>query len=80
MSGSGFTTLVSCMHFCFFQSESIVRIVDAKILDQGPRAAFILMELGEMDFDTYLQSSAPAADGIMPHCQGQGFHGGEKNM
>ena len=68
------------MHFCSFQSESIVRIIDAKILDQGPRAAFILMELGEMDFDTYLQSSAPVADGIMQECRGQGFPGGGKNM
>ena len=66
--------------FFIFQSEHIVRIIDSRIFDQEPRAICILMELGEMDFDNYLQSPAPVPEGTMPHCQsqrqGQGFHGG----
>ncbi len=60
-----------------FQNEHIVRIIDSRIMDKGPaRVACILMELGEMDFDKYLQSPAPVPEGTMPHCQGEGFHGG----
>ena len=69
--------------FLIFQSESIVRIIDARILDESPRAAYILMELGEMDFDKYLQSPASVAEpeGITSHCQSQAdFHGAGDSM
>ena len=65
--------------FSLVQSEHIVRIIDSKIIDDcADPAVCILMELGEMDFDKYLQSpaSAPQGEGTMPHCQGQGCHGG----
>ena len=59
-----------------FQNEHIVRIIDARIFDQEPRSVCILMELGEMDFDKYLQSPATTPERTGPHCQGQSFHGG----
>ena len=62
--------------FFIFQNEHIVRIIDERIFEEEPRSVCILMELGEMDFDKYLQSPVPAPEGTMPHCQGQGFHGG----
>ena len=66
-----------CTFFNIFQKEHIVQIIDAMIFDEGPREVFILMELGEMDFDKYLQSPAAEAEaGTMPHCQEQGFHDG----
>ena len=64
--------------FFILQNEHIVRIIDAKIIDTGPRSVCILMELGEMDFNKYLQSPAPGSGGIMPHSQGQG-HGFDGN-
>ena len=57
-----------------------MRLIDAKIFDKAPRAVCILMELGEMDFATYLQLPVPVPEpeGIMPHSHKQGFNGGEK--
>ena len=60
--------------FFIFQNEHIVRMIDSRILGEGPprgRVACILMELGEMDFEKYLHSSAPAPEGTMPHCHGR---------
>ena len=65
--------------FFIFQSEHVVRIIDSRIFDDGRRTACILMELGEMDFDKYLQSPAPAPKENMPHCQGQFFCAGENS-
>ena len=57
-----------------------MRIIDSKIMDEGPRrAAFILMELGEMNFDKYLQSSVTEETMQQGPALGQGrqgFHGG----
>ena len=47
--------------FLIFQSEHIVRIIDARILDGWSRSACILIELGDMDFDKYLQSPDAAS-------------------
>ena len=55
-----------------------MRIIDARILDGWSRSACILMELGDMDFDKYLQSPDAASasaresenhsEGIMLDC------------
>ena len=59
--------------YSFIQEENIVRIIDTRIFHERPRGVYILMELGETDFDKYLQSPAPAPEGTTPHSQGQGF-------
>ena len=47
-----------------------MRIVDSKIFEDSAPVACILMELGEMDFDKYLQSPASGPEGsTMPQCQ-----------
>ena len=59
-----------------------MRLIDAKIFDKAPRSVCILMELGEMDFDTYLQLPAPVPEPegtIMAHSNKQGFNGGENS-
>ena len=38
-----------------------MRIIDARILDGWSRSACILIELGDMDFDKYLQSPDAAS-------------------
>ena len=62
-----------------------MRLIDAKIIDKGPRAVCILMELGEMDFGTYLQLPAPVpvpepeGTTILPSHRHQGFNAGENS-
>ena len=56
--------------FFIVQSNHIVRIVDSKIFEDSAPVACILMELGDMDFDKYLQSPAAGPEeAAMPQCQ-----------